>query len=123
MEKWLTEGTPPWGMPLAAGLRPAWRTARRPPPRQSPISYLLLWSTFTPFLWSTFTPPLTTWLTQPHDPNGDAGHYARTRAICVAKDSGPVNWQAEASSFHQLAGTLKSGFERSIEQKSSKIVR
>src|SRR5208337_1288569 len=37
-----------------AGLR-----SRRPPPRQSPISYLLLWSTITPPLWSAFTPPLT----------------------------------------------------------------
>src|SRR5271166_3176811 len=37
-----------------AGLR-----SRRPPPRQSPISYLLNWSTFTPPYWSSFAPPLT----------------------------------------------------------------
>ncbi|MGO9073558.1 MAG: hypothetical protein ACLQEI_05295, partial [Terriglobales bacterium] len=37
-----------------AGLR-----SRRPPPRQSLISYQLLWSIFTPPLWSAFTPPLT----------------------------------------------------------------
>ncbi len=37
-----------------AGLR-----SRRSPPRQSPISYMFNWSTFTPPQWSSFAPPMT----------------------------------------------------------------